>query len=359
MSGRKPNGPEWEALNSLQSNLNDLAAIIPTLNPTASKRAMSRIEELALGVLRLRASMPKALPAITDTMAELLELIVAIGPGLNGKAACAALARVGEAITRTMEEIDPVRTPRTVFDPAMPEAAGRLVAIALLAQPRLPLAEVGQMYGSGCYAIYYKGDHPYYAAVSDTETPIYVGKADPANREARQPRNQGPQLTGRLRDHRRMIMAVEKWAEEHPDPNNFPLHIADFEYRRLVVATNAQLVAEQYLIQFFRPIWNREMAICWGISKHGDSAEKRSNDRAPWDVLHPGRAWAMHESLADSKTPDEIKSAIDDHFEIHPPYRDIREIIDKFLGEFTQEAVERGTCDDADEEGAEGEAPEV
>ncbi|WP_425474479.1 Eco29kI family restriction endonuclease, partial [Staphylococcus gallinarum] len=75
-----------------------------------------------------------------------------------------------------------------------------------------------------------------------------------------------------------------------------PLNIEDFLCRRLVCATNAQLVAERHLINTFRPIWNNEVQICWGISKHGDAAKTRANKRSPWDVMHPGRAWAMAET---------------------------------------------------------------
>ncbi|MBF0333015.1 MAG: Eco29kI family restriction endonuclease [Alphaproteobacteria bacterium] len=158
--------------------------------------------------------------------------------------------------------------------------------------------------------------------------------------------DQGPQLTGRLRDHRRMIMTVEKWAMEHPDPANHPLRVADFDYRRLVVASNAQMMAEQCLIGLFQPIWNNEMNICWGISKHGDSAGTRANKRSPWDVLHPGRPWAMDPRLENSRTPDDILSAITAHVECRPAYGGTHQIIDTFLAEFAQAPVERRRADD-------------
>lgn len=356
---RLPRGPEQDALATLQASLDELSTVIPGLGPTANARTRERLDEITLAVARLRAGMPKAPQSLTETMTGLVGLLAEVAPSLGPQAANtarAALAQVGEAVARAVEAMDPIRTPRKVFDPGAPDAAGRLVAIALLAQPRLPLADVGQMYGSGCYAIYYKGDHPYYAAVSGTETPIYVGKADPAHGEARNSRDQGPKLTGRLLDHRRMIVTVEKWADEHPDPANHPIRIADFEYRRLVVATNAQLVAEQCLIDFFKPIWNNEMGICWGISKHGDSAGTRANKRSPWDVLHPGRGWAMDERLENSKEPDAILADINTHVAGQRPWRDVHEIIDRFLEEFAQDAVEMGGADDV---GEEAETPEA
>ncbi len=359
---RSASSPDQIALASLQTSLDELAALIPSLGDSAKTRVMKRLDELAIEALQIRAKMPKAAIAITKTLLRMVETLSECGPQLNAqgaRSARAALATVEAAVAQVIAALDPIRTPLKVFDPALPDAAGKLVAIALLAQPRLPLGEVGQMYGSGCYAIYYRGDHPYYAAVAGSETPIYVGKADPEMGEARNPREQGPKLTGRLLDHRRMIQTVERWATEHPDSTNHPLHIQDFEYRRLVVATNAQLVAEQCLIGFFRPLWNNETSICWGISKHGDSAGTRANKRSPWDVLHPGRSWAMDTRLSNSREPDEILADINVHFEANPPYRDTHEIIDKFLREFAQDAVERGASDDASDEETEREAPEA
>lgn len=348
---RAPNGPEREALEALQASLDALERVVPILGPAANARTREHLDEITISIARLRASMPRAPQALAETISALVGLVSDVAPSLNAKAtnaARASLADVVATITNAIEAMDPIREPRKVFDPGAPDAGGRLVAIALLAQPRLPLAAVGQMYGSGCYAIYYSGDHPYYAAISGTETPIYVGKADPIHGEARHPRDQGPKLTGRLLDHRRMIVTVEKWASDHPTPDNHPLHIADFEYRRLVVATNAQLVAEQCLINFFKPIWNNEMGICWGISKHGDSAGTRTNRRSPWDVLHPGRGWAMDDRLENSKEPGTILADIDAHIATRRPWRDVHEIIDRFLEEFTQDAVELGAPRDDD-----------
>jgi hypothetical protein len=187
------------------------------------------------------------------------------------------------------------------------------------------------------YAIYYQGDHPAYACASRTETPIYVGKADPKVPDARTSRDQGPQLYGRLADHRRMIKTVGEYAMKNGLPH--PLKVEDFLCRRLVCATNAQLVAERHLIGTFKPIWNNEVGICWGISKHGDAAKTRANKRSPWDVMHPGRAWAMAESLEDKMSPDVIVERITEHFAVHQPYRSRVRIVRQFLAAFAQNAV--------------------
>lgn len=280
--------------------------------------AQSVIEEMRERLARLRELLPSlSKPAAKKAMAELLSIMGDI------ESARAAL--------------DPIKDPGASFDPADPDTAGRLVALALIAQDRVPLGRVARTYGSGVYAIYYRGDHPLYATVSGTETPIYVGKADPDSPNARTPREQGPRLFGRLKDHRRMIETVGAYAEREALPH--PLRLDDFEARRLVCATNAQLVAEKHLIAMFRPIWNNEIGICWGISKHGDAATTRANKRSPWDVMHPGRAWAMAESLDDKASPEDIERRIAEHFAQNQPYRDTVHIVHDFLAAFVQHAA--------------------
>lgn len=261
-------------------------------------------------------------------------------PTLSKQAANKAMGELHLLISEvesTRSGLDPIKDPGASFDPGNPDTAGRLVALALLAQERVPLERIARTYGSGVYAIYYEGDHPAYIPVSKTETPLYVGKADPKLPDARTSREQGPQLYGRLADHRRMIRTVGDYAKLQSMPN--PLRIEDFHCRRLVCATNAQLVAERHLISAFNPIWNNEVGICWGISKHGDAAKTRKNKRSPWDVLHPGRIWAMHEDLEDKMSESVILSRIEGHFQQNPPSRSRVRIIREFLLAFAQNAA--------------------
>ena len=255
------------------------------------------------------------------------------------------LQELRKEVDRAFSSLDPVKEPAGWFDPADPDTAGRLVAVALLAQPRVPLDLVPRSYGAGVYAIYYNGDYPAYLPISKSETPIYVGKADPASGSAKTARDQGQKLYGRLADHRKMIRTVALYAiEENLSP---ALRIEDFECRRLVTATNAQMFAERHLIGLFKPLWNRETNVCWGISKHGDT-EGRSNDRSPWDVLHPGRRWAMAEKLEDSRSLERILHDIAAHFAANAAFQDREEIIKRFLDAFTQDpmAAEAPVTDD-------------
>lgn len=298
------------------------------------------IEDLREHLRQLRSLLPSlSRPAANKTMAELFAL-------------------VGE-IENTRAELDPIKEPGASFDPSNPDTAGRLVALALVAQEKVPMNQVARTYGSGVYAIYYQGDHPAYAPVSGTETPIYVGKADPKQADARTAREQGPQLYGRLSDHRRMIRAVGEYAIANGLP--YPLRVEDFVCRRLVCATNAQLVAERHLIGTFKPIWNNEIGICWGISKHGDAATTRSNRRSPWDVMHPGRAWAMAEALEDKMSSNVIVKGVAAHFAANRPYRSRAKIVQDFLAVFAQNVAmtpsEESLGDDKVALAADGEPP--
>lgn len=285
------------------------------------------------------ARQPPRQTALIGDIRRALEEIESLGPSLTKPAlrtTRASLVTLREQFDRAAASLDPVRVPASWFDPADPDTSGRLVAAALLAQPRISLDFVLRSYGAGVYAIYYNGDHPVYEPVSKTETPIYVGKADPALPSAKTPREQGQKLYGRLADHRKMIRTVEAYALENSLPN--PLRIADFECRRLVTATNAQMFAESHLINLFKPVWNSQTRICWGISKHGDT-EGRNNDRSPWDVLHPGRRWAMAEKLENSRPASRIVEDLSAHFTANAAFRDRDEIIEKFMRAFAQDPM--------------------
>ena len=204
-----------------------------------------------------------------------------------------------------------------------------------MAQPLVSLAGVQSAYGSGVYAIYYDGDHPLYAGISKSETPIYVGKADPEKDDASTAREQGDRLSARLLEHANTISTAEDYRAKLPS-HLHPIRLADFKCRRLVCATNAQLVAEKHLIRIFLPIWNSETKACWGMSKHGDAAKTRANKRSPWDVVHPGRPWALDARLEDSLAPEEIRERINATLAKVPVRRDHAALLEEMLGGFRQ-----------------------
>jgi hypothetical protein len=229
-----------------------------------------------------------------------------------------------DELTTLLAKLDPVAQPTSVFDPSNPKVVGRFVALALVAQDRHPLAEIPKSYGSGVYAIYYTGTFSAYQSISGTETPIYVGQAAPAISNARTPIDQGAKLSARLNDHRKNISKA-----------NSSLQLDDFEFRSLVVQSGWETAAEDYLIHLFRPIWNSETNILYGLGKHGDSATTRANKRSPWDTLHPGRAWAAA-SNEDAKSISQINGELAAHFAENATYANLEAVLASFIAELRQ-----------------------
>jgi hypothetical protein len=233
------------------------------------------------------------------------------------------LAELSGNLDEMVGELDPVRQPSSVFDPANPEAIGRVVALALLSQPIAPLSSVPRFYGSGIYALYFKGDFDAYRAISGKGHPIYVGKADPSIQNARTPMEQGEKLCGRLKEHFKSVSRADNLSAD------------DFECRFLVVASGWQEAAERYLITLYRPVWNKETKICYGIGKHGDAATTRGNKRSPWDTMHSGRKWAG-ETVMDQIPELKIRELLIDHFDRYPPFQTREEAMDIFLKDMCQ-----------------------
>jgi hypothetical protein len=146
----------------------------------------------------------------------------------------------------------------------------------------LPLTEVFN--GAGLYAIYYSGFFAAYAPISSTrcKVPIYVGKADPAGARkglADQSLGVGPVLFNRIADHSGSIAAVRN------------LRLEDFRVRYLIVEDIFIGMAEQLLIQQFRPLWNVHVS---GFGLHDPGRRRHGGNRSEWDELHPGRPWHQH-----------------------------------------------------------------
>lgn len=239
------------------------------------------------------------------------------------KSARKTLLSVSEKLVEYLAELDPVRQPSAVFDPSNPKVVGRVVGMALLAQPLQRLSEVSRFYGAGIYAIYYKGAFQAYAPISGTEHPIYVGKADPAFPNARTPLEQGEKLATRLREHLKSINSARNLTAD------------DFVCRALVVASGWQEAAERLLIALYQPVWNKETKICYGIGKHGDAAETRKNARSPWDTLHAGRKWSSSTGQ-NQRSEENILARLREHFIKVPSIRTHEEAVELFLRQMAQ-----------------------
>lgn len=255
-------------------------------------------------------------PFDADKLGTLLTTLLALVPertttlpDLQPRRAARLIGEIRQAVDRLTslaQAIDPIRQPPLMLDPYQPEVLGRLIGETMLEQPRHKLQHLHEFYGSGVYAIYYRGAHVAYRMIADTETPIYVGKADPPTPLASTAIDQGPKLSGRLREHAKSIRAAENLA------------VDDFDCRFLVVKSGLQKAAEDFLLSYFRPIWNQ--ASCKGFGKHGDDPGRRNNTRSEWDTLHPGRPWATRKGNRPNPKPvSKIIADIAAHYAAHPP----------------------------------------
>ncbi|MFJ3047280.1 Eco29kI family restriction endonuclease [Herbaspirillum chlorophenolicum] len=256
-----------------------------------------------------------------------------------------SIQNLREELQLILSSVDEVAHPQFLFDPTSPKTAARIVAIVLASQPLKPLSALTEFYGSGVYAIYYRGKFDAYKPLAEADHPIYVGKADPKDKMATTPVEQGTTLWERLKEHRNVIKKIK---------DSDTVVLDDFYCRFLVVQTGFQLAAEAALIEYFKPIWNKETNVCHGIAMHGDDPGTRKNKRAPWHTLHPGVPWAwkpitvefdgekITKPVPDQYSKDQIRENIKQHFIKNPPHQSIEDLIRDFTFDMIQFASESG-----------------
>ncbi len=213
------------------------------------------------------------------------------------------------------EAVSPVHFGAIGISLGRSDGIAKFFAFSLINQPKRPMSEMENtpFYGSGVYAIYYVGNtEKAYERLSGTETPIYVGKSTPKNANAETVEEQGQVLYQRLKERSKSIAKTN-------------LELADFEYRAAPIQTGMQASVEDFMIRLFRPIWNKETKICYGIGKHGDSAATRRNKRSPWDTMHPGRRWA-DQTAEDQMNRSHIETRITEHLDAFPVIQDKEEL---------------------------------
>jgi hypothetical protein len=176
-------------------------------------------------------------------------------------------------------------TPKS-FNPLDRINLGKSVAEALLESDVRALNEPHPFRGAGIYAIYYTGNYPLYKSIAARnrngkfEVPIYVGKAIPAGGRKGGDLEADPRqaLYRRLAEH----------AESIEQASN--LGIDDFKCQALVVDDIWIPLGESLLIAKFAPVWNK---VIDGFGNHDPGKGRYAGMRPRWDVLHPGRAWAL------------------------------------------------------------------
>jgi hypothetical protein len=268
-----------------------------------------------------------AKPANSETgLNEILKRIVAlrrslagIGPEIKAPAVQAGdgnefvklSGQLMDELQRVREQISPVRFGSIGITLGRSDSIAKFFAFSFVNQEKRNLAELiaTPFYGSGVYAVYYHGaTEEAYRPLTDTETPIYVGKAEPKDPYAETVEAQGQALYARLKEHAGNIAKTK-------------LKLDDFHFRAAAIQSGMQSAVEDFMIRLFRPIWNKEVKICYGLGKHGDSATTRANKRSPWDTMHPGRKWAAG-TTADQMKRGDIVAKIAVHFQRHPIIRD-------------------------------------
>ena len=132
--------------------------------------------------------------------------------------------------------------------------------------------------GAGVYAIYYEGDFAPYRPIVKAGHPLYVGEATPeGGRKGGGGAAAGPAIFSRLRQHARSIEQAQN------------LKLAQFSCQYLVTDDIWIPLAENMLIQRFRPIWN---VVVDGFGNHDPGKGRYNQQRSAWDALHRGRDWA-------------------------------------------------------------------
>lgn len=143
--------------------------------------------------------------------------------------------------------------------------------------------------GCGVYGLYYFGDYERYEPISNDEAnydlPIYIGKAVPSGTRtggAHLESSTGRGIYKRLLEHRRTIEDVDN------------LDIDKFRVKYLVTSSIWIRYAEQTLISYYKPWWNRFID---GFGLHDVGAGRAAGERSVWDSLHPGRSWVEKHDL--------------------------------------------------------------
>jgi hypothetical protein len=193
------------------------------------------------------------------------------------------------------------------YNPLEKENLGKSVAISLIKQKAVPIAEIARFQGAGIYAIYYIGHFDAYAPMKtwnsgneEFNLPIYIGKAVPTGgRKGNvdpEVSARGSALINRLDEHRKSIEQAEN------------LDTKDFWCRFLVVDDIWIPLGESLLIQHYRPIWN---SLIDGFGNHDPGSGRHQGARPNWDTLHPGRHWAVR--CAPSKLTElQIRERVED-----------------------------------------------
>ncbi|MEJ0062896.1 MAG: Eco29kI family restriction endonuclease [Alphaproteobacteria bacterium] len=199
----------------------------------------------------------------------------------------------------------------TPYNPLDKFNLARSIETELLERDPLPLTATDGIKGAGIYVIYYTGKLSFYVPIAAKnqkggfKSPIYIGKAIPkGGRKGGLTKDaaKGNALVDRLRQHATSI----------EEANN--LDLADFYFRHLIVDDIWIPLGENMLIETFKPVWNRAID---GFGNKDPGNRRATQYKSPWDVLHPGRKFAV--KLAEGGlTPKFLEQQVTDYLAGRP-----------------------------------------
>lgn len=185
-----------------------------------------------------------------------------------------------------------------LYDPLTYDNLMAGVVVHFERQQLVRLAHAADIRGPGIYALFYDGPHDAYRPISGTPNPIYVGKAvPPGARKGTAVDVSAPALQRRIREHASSLSAAND------------LEVSHFEYRHLAVVPVWITLAERFLIDYYKPIWNLRLD---GFGNHDPGIGRRQGEASWWDTLHPGRTWA--DELRHVKTRDQARERVTNFF---------------------------------------------
>ena len=192
------------------------------------------------------------------------------------------------------------------FDPLDRKNLAYSIGQAILSASPVRMDQLNRFEGAGLYAIYYSGNNDTYSELSalnqngNLNCPIYVGKADPKGKRkgiSDDLAAKGTPLYSRLTKHAASISAA----------NN--LELSDFYCQYLIVEDIWIPLGEALLISKYMPIWNNFLD---GFGNNDPGSGRYNQLRSRWDVLHPGREWAL-KCRERSETSTQISSEVKEH----------------------------------------------
>lgn len=150
--------------------------------------------------------------------------------------------------------------------------------------------------GPGVYSLSYTGGLDVYGSIRDSGAPIYVGKAVPKGARkgsAHDPKDRP--LQRRICGHLKSVHCATN------------LDAGDFLCRHLAVEPVWITLAERFLIDHYKPVWNMCLD---GFGNNTPGKGRGEGKRSWWDTLHPGRAWAQRLPTVPDKTQETAEKRV-------------------------------------------------